>query len=136
MRPDERFKFVDDLTILEIVNLLTVGISSFNIKHQIPNDIKEGNQNLPAENLKSQQNLDIINAWTKEQKIMINQSKTKTMIIKFTNNYQFNTRLKINNEILETVEETKLLGTILSNDLTWAKTQIILLKSVMLDCRF
>ena len=29
----DRFKFVDDLTILEIVNLLSVGITSFNIKH-------------------------------------------------------------------------------------------------------
>ena len=31
---DERFKFVDDLTVLEIVNLLTVGLSSMNIKNQ------------------------------------------------------------------------------------------------------
>ena len=28
----DRFKFVDDLSILEIVNLLTVGITSFNMK--------------------------------------------------------------------------------------------------------
>ena len=28
----DRFKFIDDLTVLEIVNLLTVGLSSFNIK--------------------------------------------------------------------------------------------------------
>ena len=117
--PDERFKFVDDLTILEIVNLLTVGISCFNIKHQIPNDIKEGNQYIPAENLQSQHHLDVINLWTQEQKMKINQSKTKSMIINFTNKYQFNTRLKLNNEIIETVEETKLLGTILTSDLKW-----------------
>ena len=30
---EDRFKFVDDLTIIEIVNLLTIGISSFNTKH-------------------------------------------------------------------------------------------------------
>ena len=51
----------------------------------------------------------------------IKQSKTKTMIINFTNKYQFNTRLKLNNEIIETVDETKLLGTILTNDLRWDK---------------
>ena len=28
----DRFKFIDDLFILEIVNLLAIGISSFNIK--------------------------------------------------------------------------------------------------------
>ena len=67
----------------------------------------------------------------------INQSKTKTMIFNFTNNYQFNTRLKINNELLETVEETKLLGTIITSDLTWDKnTKNIVKKSVMLECRF
>ena len=48
---NERFKFVDDLTILEIVNLLTIGISSFNIRYQVPNDIAEDNQFIPAENL-------------------------------------------------------------------------------------
>ena len=36
---EDRFKFVDDLTVLEIVNLLTIGITCFNIKkikfHQI-----------------------------------------------------------------------------------------------------
>ena len=67
-----------------------------------------------------------ISNWTTENKMKINQSKTKTMIFNFTNNYQFNTRLKINNEILETVEETKLLGTIITSDLTWDKTQTIL----------
>ena len=49
----------------------------------------------------------------------INQTKTKTMIFNHTNNYQFSTRLKLNNEILETVDNTKLLGTIITNDLIW-----------------
>ena len=37
--PSDRFKFVEDLSILEIVNLLTIGISSYNIKQHIPIDI-------------------------------------------------------------------------------------------------
>ena len=36
---EDRFKFIDDLTILEIVNLLTIGISCFNVKSQVPSDI-------------------------------------------------------------------------------------------------
>ena len=51
---DDRFKFIDDLSILEIVNLLTVGITSFNIKMQIPTDIPDHNQYIPAQNLESQ----------------------------------------------------------------------------------
>ena len=40
---DERFRFLDDLSILEIINLLTVGLTSFNIKQQIPSDINTHN---------------------------------------------------------------------------------------------
>jgi hypothetical protein len=82
----DRFKFVDDLSILEIVNLLTVGITSFNIKQQIPTDIPTHNQFVPPKNLKSQGWLDEINDWTEKQKMMINGKKTKTMIFNFTEN--------------------------------------------------
>ena len=37
----------------------------------------------------------------------------------FTHKYQFGTRLKLDNELLETVTETKILGTILTSDLKW-----------------
>ena len=72
--PEERFKFVDDLTVLEIVNLLTVGLCSLNIKNQVPNDIKEDNQLIHPENLKSQEYLDEISAWTDSMK---NETKPK-----------------------------------------------------------
>ena len=116
---EDRFKFVDDLTILEIVNLLTIGISSFNMKHAVLNDIGEDNLYIPPENLKSQEYLNIINTWTKNQKMKINQTKTKKMIFNYTKKYQFNTRLHINDDNLETVEQTKLLGTIMKSDLKW-----------------
>ena len=118
---EDRFKFVDDLTILEIVNLLTIGISCFNIKSQVPSDIIEGNQFIPPNNLKSQDYLDNISEWTAAQKMLLNQKKCKTIIFNFTNKYQFSTRLAIKNEVLETVQETKLLGTVISNDLKWTK---------------
>ena len=51
----------------------------------------------------------------------INSSKTKTIIFNFTNNYQFTTRLKLNNQVLDSVSETKLLGTIVTSDLKWDK---------------
>ena len=81
---EDRFKFVDDLTILEIVNLLIVGMSSFNVKAQVPNDIPDHNLYISPDNLKSQQFLDKINQWTIEHKMKINQKKTKTMIFNFT----------------------------------------------------
>jgi hypothetical protein len=77
------------------------------------------NQYIPAGNLKSQGWLDGINKWTKEQKMLINEKKTKNLIFNFTEKYQFSTRLWLNDEIIEILESTKLLGTIISNDLRW-----------------
>ena len=117
--PEDRFKFVDDLTIIEIVNLLTIVISSFNTKNQVPNDIGDHNQYIAPENLSSQDYLNRINTWTLNQKMKINQTETKSMIFNFTTKYQFNTRLKLEEFFLETIDETKLLGTIITNNLKW-----------------
>ena len=110
---EDRFKFVDDLTILEIVNLLTIGISSFNLKAEVPSDIPVHNQIVPASHLKSQKWLDEINDWTVNQKMLLNERKTKTMLFNFTDNYQFTTRLQLNNKAVEVIESTKLLGTVI-----------------------
>ena len=115
----DRFKFVDDLTILEVVNLLTVGITSFNLKNSVPSDVPLHNQFIPPENLKSQGWLDEINNWTENQQMMINENKTKTMFFNYTDKYKFTSRLKLNNENVEVIDSTRLLGTILTDDLKW-----------------
>lgn len=110
---------MDDLTILEIVNLLSIGISCYNVKAQVPSDIIQSNQFIPPTNLKSQDYLNQISEWTKNQKMVINERKSKNMIFNFTRNYQFSTRLELDGQILETVQEAKLLGTIVTSDLKW-----------------
>ena len=110
---------MDDLSILEIVDLLTVGITSYNLKMHVPSDVAVHNQFIPASNLKSQDWLEKINQWTAEQKMLINEKKTMSLIFNFTEKYQFSTRLFLNDEMLEVLESTKLLGTIISNDLSW-----------------
>ena len=67
--------------------------------------------------LESQKYLDQINRWTKEQKMKINEKKTKYMIFNFTKNYQFSTRLKINKQPIEMIEHTRISGTIVQNNL-------------------
>ena len=64
----DRFKFLDDLTILEIVNLLIVGISSFDLKVQVANYLPTHTQFIDPANLKSQSWLNEINLWTKNKK--------------------------------------------------------------------
>ena len=125
---DYRFKFVDDLTVLEKINLLIAGMSSFNCKLTVPSDIPSHNQYIPAANLQSQHYLNNIKDWTDKQKMILNQQKTKAMIFNFTDKYQFGTRLELNDEYLEVVEKSKLLGVVITNDLKWDENTSYLVK--------
>ena len=107
---------------------MTIGISSFNIKSQVPSDILDNNQYIPPDNLKSQEYLKWIDVWTKNQKMKINSKKSKTMIFNFSKNHKFSTRLQLGGEILEIVNEAKLLGTTITNDLKWDKNTEELVK--------
>ena len=60
--------------------------------------------------------------------MILNKKKTKIMIFNFTQNYQFVTRLTLNNENLEIVKSTKLLGVIISDNLKWDENTIYLVK--------
>ena len=73
VNPEYRFKFVDDLTVLEKVNLLVIGLASFNCHNTVPSDIPDHNQFIPAEHLKSQEYISKIKKWTDNQKMILNQ---------------------------------------------------------------
>ena len=49
----------------------------------------------------------------------LNTEKSKIMIFNFTHNHQFTTRVKLDNVNLDVVNDTKLLGTHITNDLKW-----------------
>ena len=51
--------------------------------------------------------------------MMLNPKKTKNMIFNFTSKYKFATRLKLDEELVETVSNTRLLGTIIQENLSW-----------------
>ena len=50
----EKYKFIDDLSLLELLNLLMCGIASYNTKHHVPSDVGTEMEYIPAENLKTQ----------------------------------------------------------------------------------
>ena len=54
--------------------------------------------------------------------------KTKTMIFNFSRKKQFSTRLMLKDKIVETVKDTKLLGTIICDNLKWNKNTRSLVK--------
>ena len=92
---EDRFKFVDDLTALEIINLLNVGLSSYNFRSHVPSDIPVDGLYVHNGNLKSQNYLDKMDIWSQDHKMVMSKKKTKAMLFNFTHNYQFSTRLKL-----------------------------------------
>jgi hypothetical protein len=52
------------------------------------------------------------------------------MIVNFTEKFQFHTRLQLKGKNIETVEKTKILGTILTNTLSWNENCSYLIKKV------
>ena len=89
---EDRFKFIDDLSTLEVINLLTIGLSSLYMKNHVPSDINSHGQYIEGDKLKSQGYLNQINAWTENHKMTISEQKTKALIFNFTENYQFSPR--------------------------------------------
>ena len=81
------------------------------MKNQVPNDIPVHGQVIESSKLKSQDYLNQIHQWTENQKMVINQKKTKAIIFNFTDKYQFTTRLQLKNEKIEIVNKMKILGT-------------------------
>ena len=60
-----------------------------------------------------------IKTWTDDNKMKLNENKTKNMIFNFSKEHQFTTKLSVNDVNLEVVNEAKLLGTIVTNNLSW-----------------
>ena len=94
-------------------------MSSFYMKQQVPSDIPIHGQLIPAEHLASQKYLNQINEWTEKQKMIISEKKTKAMIFNFTKNHQFTTRLELKGQNIEIVDQMKIHGTVIKNDLLW-----------------
>ena len=85
---EDRFKYVDDLSILEIINLLSIGMTEYKYEEHVPSDIPTDAYFVENKNLKSQ-------------------------------NFQFSTRLQLEEKNIEIVNEMKILGTIISDTLSW-----------------
>ncbi len=51
----------------------------------------------------------------------LNIDKTKNIIFNFSKKNQFSTEIRLDNKVIETVSETKLLGTLITNNMSWKK---------------
>ena len=69
VKPDQKFKFIDDLSILELINLLSIGLASYNFKSHVPSNVPTNGFVIPNENLNTQQQITQISEWTNSKKI-------------------------------------------------------------------
>ena len=126
--PELRYKWLDDLTALEVINLLTIGISCYNMKAHVASDIPVNNGFINKENLQTQLNIDKISQWTREKKMKLNHKKSSLMCFNFTHNFQFTTRMTMEGHTLQLNQQTKLLGVIITNDITWSENTRYIIK--------
>ena len=117
--PQLRFKYVDDLTILELV-LLGGLLTDYNFKQHVASDIGIDEMYVPAPSLTTQQNIANISKWTSDNLMKLNSSKSNYMIFSRSNT-EFATRLTMDNKTMDRVEEVKLLGVWVKTYLDWEK---------------
>ena len=72
--------------------------------------------------------MDKIQKWTEDRLMVLNEKKTKNIIFNFSKTKQFTTDIKLKNESLEVVNETRLLGVHITSDLKWNRNTDILIK--------
>ena len=128
LEDDLQYKYIDDLSVLEVINLISIGLTSYNFKTHVASDIGIDQSFLPAQNLQSQVNLNKIQEWTHKNKMKLNNDKTKVIIFNESVKYQFSTRIFIEDTLLEIIRETKLLGVYITSDLSWHKNTDMLVK--------
>ena len=115
----DRFKYIDDLSILELVCLFGL-LKEYQFKTHIPSDIATEQLYLPPESFNTQRKIDQISDWTQTNLMKLNAAKSKYMI--FTRSKQpFTTRLTMDGDNLERISVTKLLGVWISEDMSWSR---------------
>ena len=87
------------MSILEVVNLLSIGLASYNFKLHVASDIPTNGLFIDPRNMLTQEYLDKITDWTKANKMMLNKEKSKTMVFNFTRDFQFATRVSMENSL-------------------------------------
>ena len=114
-----RFKYVDDLTVLELVLLANL-LTEYNFKQHVASDIGIDEYYVPATSLASKTNIDSIANWTDENKMKLNEEKSNYMVFSRSNT-EFATRMTMNGNTLDRVEEVKLVGVWVTTFLDWDK---------------
>ena len=88
---DDKYKFIDDLSLIKIINLIIQGLANFNCRMNLPSDITRGNNFLPPQNSNSQHYMNDLSSWTARKQIKL--------IVKKNGKHGLSTALKISSSI-------------------------------------
>ena len=117
-QPTFHTKYVDDLLIAEALKMQETLVSNPN---RVLPDTYHSRMRLKLDPEKSKvyKEIDNIQDYAIKNEMKINSSKTKFMVFNPTLSFDFVPDKKLDNKSLDTVESMKLLGLVVSNDLTW-----------------
>ena len=85
----------------------------------VASDIPHNVYIITSENLETQNCVNQISDWTTRNKMKLNTQTTCAIIFKYTKNSQFTSRISDEGEVMEEVKQTKLLGVIVNDKLSW-----------------
>ena len=115
----ENKKFVDDLTLLEVVNLKD-NLVKKTASTSPPNFHERHGLWLPPEKTVLQHKLEDLQKFTQENEMLINAKKTKVIPFNFTKSSDFIPELSFpDGEQLDVIYQTKLVGVIVDSSLNW-----------------
>ena len=91
--PQDRYKYIDDLSILQLV-LLSGLLTEYNCLEHVPSDVGIDQEFLPSESYATQDHLNFISNWTDEHLMKLNPTKCDYMVFSRAQS-DFATRLSI-----------------------------------------
>ena len=116
---EDRFKYIDDLSILQLVFLSGL-LKHYNFQDHVASDIAVEEKFISPDNLATQGHLQKISDWTRDSKMKLNEGKCNFILFSRSSDI-FTTRLSINNVNLERLREVKILGLYISENLSWTR---------------
>ena len=95
-------------------------LSEYNFKNHVASDIGIDEKYVSATNLQTQDNINSIAEWTERNLMQLNAQKSKYMVFSRSET-EIATRIALNGETMERIEEIKLVGVWLTTWLDWDK---------------
>ena len=123
-------KYVDDLALLESIPMKKQLSQNSPAVQPYTYHERTGHELLPTKS-RVYQKLKQTEEYAAQNKMKINYKKTKLMVFNPAKTMDFSPRFTFNENQLEIVEETKLLGLVIRNDLSWtANTEYMVKRAI------